>query len=232
MGINLLPTDRKVCSFNCIYCQYGKTLPDDGLSSEIQLPSGSEIIEAVERALKKPRTIDCLTFSGNGEPTMHPEFSEIVHQVKFIRDRLRSATQLAIFSNASRLMDPEVLEAMAFFDAPMMKLDAGDENTFQTINRPEDGLSLNDLVEEMKVIPNLIVQSMLIDGPVSNIWGEPYQNWARLLNELHPQEIHIYSAERPSAEEDVGRVAPERLQQIALHLRERFGLNVLAFWRD
>jgi len=136
LGINLLPTDRKVCSFDCVYCQYGRTTEPTFSPGVDDLPTFSDVVAAVEKALKKPHTIDTLTFSGNGEPTLHPQFPEIVRSIKRLRDDFRPEVKLAVLSNSSRVMDSAIVDALSLLDAPMMKLDAGDEITLREINQP------------------------------------------------------------------------------------------------
>jgi wyosine [tRNA(Phe)-imidazoG37] synthetase (radical SAM superfamily) len=196
-----------------------------------ELPKPPEIYEAVEAALKKPRSLDYLTFSGNGEPTIHPDFPEIVRGVKAIKDKLRPDAKLAILSNSSRVSDPEVAAALRLFDAPIMKLDAGDEETFEKINHPVGGLTIDDVVGGLKRLPLLIIQSVLINGDVTNIRGEAFEHWANRLAELHPRMVQIYSTERPTADANLQCVSPEKLQAIAKTLQEKYQLRVEAYWR-
>ncbi len=151
LGINLLPANRKVCSFDCIYCQYGYTHELLLNPNRSMLPSASDVFAAVEHALKKPRSIDYLTFSGNGEPTIHPDFPEIVRGVKEIKSKLHPDAKLAILSNSSRVTDPEIAAALRLLDAPMMKLDAGDEDTFRAINHPVSSVKISDIVTGLKL---------------------------------------------------------------------------------
>jgi len=232
LGINLHPTSYKACSYDCIYCQYG-LICDSGASPETEdLPTISQVTSAVEKALKKPRSMDFLTFSGNGEPCIHPDFPEIVESVKKITSRLRPDAKLALLSNSSRVMMPEILAAICLFDAPMMKLDAGDEDTFLAINQPVENIHFEEIIDGLKEIPNLIVQSIMIDGAVSNIRGAAYKSWVDILREIIPKEVHIYSSERPTAYEDVVCVSPTKLNKIAEELNNRFGLNVTALWSE
>lgn len=230
LGINLLPIDRKVCSFDCLYCQYNQTNSLTNLAPRESLPSIDEVLNAVEKALKKPRTVDYLTFSGNGEPTIHPDFHQIVEGVKTLRDRFRPNTKLAILSNSSRVLYPDVVAALQLMDAPMMKLDAGDEETFQVINRPVANLHIKEIISGLRLIPNLMVQTMFIQGRVSNVYGDPFDAWVKAVVELRPQKVHIYSTERPTADDAVFNVPPGKLAWIADDLNSRFGLDVAAFW--
>jgi wyosine [tRNA(Phe)-imidazoG37] synthetase (radical SAM superfamily) len=229
-GINLLPVDRKLCSFNCVYCQYGAAKAVEEPYSQFKFPKVDDVLQEVEKALIKPRTIEYLTFSGNGEPTLHPDFVEIVQGVTLLRNRLRPGAKLAILSNSSRVTNPEILSALAQFDKPMMKLDAGDQKTFQSINRPAPRISLNAILECLQQIPKLVIQSMLIDGEFSNVNSETLDKWVAALDHIQPQEIHIYSVARPTADGNVETVSPRKLQRIAFDLNQRYSLPVRAFW--
>lgn len=232
LGINLLPTTYKSCSFDCIYCQYGSTF-DITLSPKIgDLPTTTQVLDSVEKALKKPRTLDTLTFSGNGEPSIHPDFPLIVRCIKDIRDHLKPNAKLAILSNSSSVMNPQVLSTLRLFDAPMMKLDAGDEDTFRAINKPVESIHLEEIINGLKSIPNLIIQSALIDGDISNVKGEAYKSWVAILREIMPTKVHIYSAERPTADDRVICVSPKKLVKIKEELNNQFGLDVEVFWSD
>ena len=232
LGINILPTTQKVCSFNCIYCQYGYTSRYTLKPDPLDLPTISDIIHAVEKALKKPRTIDNLTFSGNGEPTLHPDFPEIVKAVKELRDRFRPSAKLVLLSNASTIINPKINEIFSLIDTPMLKLDAGDEETLRKINQPVASISFHDITVEMKRIRPPVIQSVLIDGAVSNIHNESYEAWAKAVASIHPQIVHIYSTERPTPLTDVKRVSPQILIKIKDDLQTRFDLRVEAFWQE
>ena len=229
LGINLLSVKQKVCSFDCLYCQYGQANPINPLQVEEGFPRIDEILTEVEKALKKPRTIEYLTLSGNGEPTLHPDFPEIVDNLITLRNRLRPSAKLAIFSNASRVDDPHVLSALKLLDWPMMKLDAGDEQSFHAINRPEQSVVFDGIVNGLKRIPNLIIQSLLFDGEISNVRGEAFKAWVRIVIMLNPHEVHIYTVERSTADRRVERVQPYKLQKIAADLRTDYNLPIKAF---
>jgi len=230
LGINLLPTSCKVCSLDCIYCQYGPAKPVLPDRIDKLFPTTDEVLWQVERALKKPRSINYLTFSGNGEPTLHPDFVHIVRGVQSLRNKFRPEVQLAILTNSTGDTQPDVLTALKMMDAPMMKLDAGDEQTFNAINRPAQPEEFWNFVDGLKKIPNLMIQSMLVDGEISNIKGPFFTAWVELLVDLEPHQIHLYSIERPPADERVVPVAPKKLEKIASDLKNNYNLKVNAFW--
>ena len=122
--------------------------------------------------------------------------------------------------------------ALRLFDAPIMKLDAGDEATFEKVNQPVGGLKIDDIVGGLKRLPLLVIQSVLINGDVTNIRGKAFEHWADRLAELHPRMVQIYSTERPTADAGLLCVSPEKLQNIATILQERYHLNVQAYWRN
>jgi wyosine [tRNA(Phe)-imidazoG37] synthetase (radical SAM superfamily) len=191
-----------------------------------------EVFYAIEKALRKPRSMDYLTFSGNGEPTIHPDFPEIVSGVRALLTHYRPDAKLALLSNSSKVSSQAIQEAIRFIDAPMMKLDAGDEATFQAINQPVAGLHLDEVLQGLRALPHLMIQSVLIDGKVSNVRGEAYQAWKATLADLQPETIHIYSTERPTMSGEVERVSPKRLSEIAEELKGQLKLNAQAFWRE
>jgi wyosine [tRNA(Phe)-imidazoG37] synthetase (radical SAM superfamily) len=196
------------------------------------LPKLEEVLEAVEKALLKPRTIDILTFSGNGEPTLHPNFAEIVQGVRKIRDRLRPNVRIGLLSNSSTVSDEKIRGAVVHIDSVMMKLDAGDSGTFHAINRPAEGIQLSEIIKGLKEMTGLVIQSMLIDGQISNISGTAYQSWVDALKEINPSEVHIYSIERLTAENSVVRVGSRKLKQIERNLKDRYSINARAFWSE
>jgi wyosine [tRNA(Phe)-imidazoG37] synthetase (radical SAM superfamily) len=230
LGINLLPLNRKVCSFDCIYCQYGSENVTESRERGVPFPTVSEVLTCVESALRKPRTIDYLTFSGNGEPTLHPEFPDIVKGVLSLRNDLRPQAKLAILSNSSQVNDPEILSALQLLDVPMMKLDAGDEKTFEAINRQAKTVEFAELVNGLKRIKNLVIQSLLIDGVISNTSGDAFDAWVETLVDLQPCEIHIYSIDRPTPVSGILAVNADRLEKIACELQKKYFFPVKAFW--
>jgi wyosine [tRNA(Phe)-imidazoG37] synthetase (radical SAM superfamily) len=230
LGVNLLPTRYKVCSFDCVYCHYGRT-PQATTRPRVQdMPWPDDVVRAVEAALQRYRSIDFITFSGNGEPTLHPAFPEIADRVRALRDRYRPSVRLALFSNASTLGRPDVVESLRHFDAPMMKLDAGDADTFRAIDRPAVDLQWEAIVAGLQAAGAIHTQSVLIGGPATNATGPALDAWMRALNAIRPARVHIYSTEYPVAEAGVARIPPFELERIAQELARRTGLQVDARW--
>ncbi len=230
LGINLLPAWGKVCSFDCIYCQYGRTRVKTLDPAPEGLPTLDEVIAAVETALKSAPDFDNFTFSGNGEATLHPRWPEIVEAVRQLRDRYRPAARLSLLSHSSTVARPAVRATLARLEAPIMKLDAGDEATFAAMGRPAEGISLEAIVAGLAQVPGLIIQSLMLGGTVTNSEGPAFENWLGVLARLKPVRVQIYSTDRPVPEAGVERVPPERLQQIAARAAGETGLEVRAYW--
>jgi len=230
LGINLLPTDYKLCSFDCIYCHYGRTQLKTLHPEAGDFPGLEEVLRAVRDGLAAHPDIDYLTFSGNGEATLHPEFPEIAARVRQIRDELRPGVKLTILSNSSTVHWPGVRAALAGFEAPIMKLDAGDPKTLAGMNRPAQGLTLEDIVAGLCEVPGLIVQSVLVDGVVSNIRGAALEAWIAALAEVRPTRVQIYSTDRPVPDVGVERGPPYTVRRIAGQVEAQAGLRVEAYW--
>jgi wyosine [tRNA(Phe)-imidazoG37] synthetase (radical SAM superfamily) len=230
LGVNLFPARSKICSFDCIYCHYGRTEAKTLFPPEDGLHPAEDVLQAVGEALLAFPQIDYITFSGNGEPTLHPRFSDIVAGVSCLRDELRPGLKLAILSNATGLQFPHVRQALCLFDAPILKLDAGDPATWARINRPAPDARLEQILRGLKQVPGLFVQSVLLDGAVSNISGHAFQAWLSALSRIKPVRVQIYSTDRPVPEARVERVPPAILRRIAREAEARTGLEVTAYW--
>jgi wyosine [tRNA(Phe)-imidazoG37] synthetase (radical SAM superfamily) len=230
LGVNLLPASYKLCSFDCVYCHYGRTQVKTLNPEENVFPSMEKVLNAVETALQGELDFDYLTISGNGEPTLHPNFAEIVFEVRILRDRLRPQVKLAVLSNSSTAHLLIVREALSLVDTPIMKLDAGDEHTLTVVNRPAAGVNLEQILGGLKGLPELVIQSVLIDGIVSNVWGAPYEAWLSALADLDPAWVQIYSIDPPVSEGWVEKVKPVMLQRVAREIEGLTGLQVQACW--
>ena len=229
LGINLLPTARKLCTFDCVYCQYGSTEGESQAEDKERFPPVDTVLGKVEQAISKHAHLHYLTFSGNGEPTLHPHFPEIVAEVRRLRDRLCPRVRLAILSNSSRVSRPEIRRAIEQLDDPIVKLDAGDPSTFAQINRPVSGVKFEEIVAALRTMPGLIIQSMIIAGQPHNAEGEAHEAWLDTIAQLSPQKVQIYSIDRPVPVSELRRVSREVLAQLARNAQERTGIDVRAY---
>jgi len=213
-----------------VYCHYGRTgvltlAPEEGLC-----PGVERVLAMVEEALRTRRDFDYLTFSGNGEPTLHPQFPEIAAGVRRLRDQWQPEVKLAILSNSTTVHLPQVREALALLDVPIMKLDAGDPRTLAAINRPVREVELETIVAGLKGMRGLVVQSVMIGGAVSNVSAEPFEAWVGALAEIRPAWVQIYSTDRPVPEAGVEKVEPAALERMAGEVERRMGMRVQAYW--
>ncbi len=230
LGINLLPGGRKVCTFDCVYCQYGSAKAVSTPGAKTGFPSVETVLDKLEEAIRRQASPpDYLTFSGNGEPTLHPQFPEIAAEVRRLRDRMCPAARLAILSNSTLVHRGEIRQAIAALDDPIMKLDAGDAITLERINRPAAGVAFDKIVDGLAALPRLIIQSMIISGEVANAEGEALEGWLSAIAELSPVKVQVYSTERPVAEAGVHRVSKEALDGLARLAQERTGIPVAAY---
>ncbi len=232
LGINLLPTGYKLCNFNCLYCHYGftKRHTNDASSCISDLPSVEQVRKSLTDWLEgNPQHIDYITFSGNGEPCLHLEFGKMVEVTQKIRDEMVPHAKLAILSNSTCLNRERVLDGLKKLDVRIMKLDCGTEKTFQKINRPCTGVQFEKVVENLKKLEDIIIQSVFVEGRVNNTKEEEIDKWIERLSYIKPREVQIYSIDRPSADEGLSLVGKDKLNQIARKAEEACGILVKVF---
>lgn len=217
LGVNILPTERKVCSFDCLYCQYGYTEAQMVRASvaEVKLPIPAEVAEALMDALPGAGELDSITLAGNGEPTLHPHFRQIVEVVVRQRNRLKPGVQVTILSNSSTVDDMDVRLALSKIDRRIMKLEAGTQTAFEKINRPRPGTLLKKIVEGLARLGLVEIQALFIDGPVSNATPAEIEAWCGHLALIKPVAVQIYTFERVPADATIQQVPPARLQEIS-----------------
>ena len=231
LGINLMPVTYKLCSFNCVYCHYGftDTHTADISKSASDIPTPEEVERALEDWLKKDKKINFITFSGNGEPTLHPDFDEITRRVREIRDRYVPEVQVALLSNSTGLVLPQVKRALSNLDKVFMKLDCGTSGMFQKINRPAEPVKYEDLVENLKTLDGIIIQSVFVGGRVTNTDKDEVGEWIDKIRDITPEGVQIYSLDRPSASSDFEKVDRYVLSKIAEQARQVSGIEVEVF---
>ncbi len=228
LGINLLPLHRKHCSFNCIYCECGWTKPSDG--SEPLFPSRGQVAQFLEKRLislkEAGHAPDSLTYAGNGEPTLHPEFAGIVDDTIALRDRYFRATKVSVLSNASKTGDQGVFNALLKIDNNIQKLDAGSERFFQLVNQPVSDLSLESVVENLKKFNGrVIIQSLFLRGNrngevVDNTGQEEVLLWLDHVIKISPSMVMIYSIDRATPARGLEQVSRPELERIATQVRQ------------
>ncbi|MGB9589661.1 MAG: radical SAM protein [candidate division WOR-3 bacterium] len=231
LGINLMPTGHKVCSFNCVYCQYGITMALTMRPNAAELPSPQDVDRALRDALASVKPPRFITFCGNGEPTLHPNFPEIARLVRLVRDELSPGSEIALLSNSTGLLIPGISIAIdELIDLPIMKLDAGDEDTFALVARPAPGISFESILEGLRGLEgHFVLQTLFLRGAVNNSDGPLLDAWMKRVGELRPRSVQIYSIDRPFPTRGLEIVPPERLGEIAAETNKRTGIEVKTY---
>ncbi len=228
LGINLLPQNGKICNFDCIYCECGWNR--DGLSDR-KLPSAADVREALERKLRSLAAegvgIDSITFSGDGEPTLNPEFPQIIDDTLALRDRYYPGARVSVLSNATRAHIRAVFEALCKVDNPIMKIDAPSDELVARINLPAPGYSLSRVIEALKGFKgDFVLQTMFLKGPLFDSSSpEVLDGWMSIVRELHPREIMVYTIARPTPQQGLEKFSEERMRELVRPLLDE-GFNV------
>jgi len=222
LGLNISPINYKFCSFNCVYCQYGWTVVHslDTTDRFGDFPTPEAFSRALETAIQEDIKIDNITFSGNGEPTLHPQFEELVDIARELKEQYRPQVRIGILSNSSTLSIDKVYKALAKLDFRIMKLDAGDLETFTKLNRPCQGINYETIVNGLKSLEDIILQTMFVSGEIHNISHREIEEWIQRVGEINPLKVQIYSLHRPSADASLQEVVRERLQEIATQVQQ------------
>lgn len=231
LGINLLPTTYKLCPFNCIYCQYGwtKAHTDDATEYADDLSTPDKLEGALGGWLKGSQYIDYITFSGNGEPCLHPQFEQMVDIALKLRNQYAPQARLAILSNSACLSRSNVPEGLKHLDMRIMKLDCGTEETFRRVNRPHKNVRYDEVVENLRNLDDILIQSVFVNGEINNIEDEEIGKWIKRVNYIKPVDVQIYTIDRPSADQSLKLVAKDKLKEIAGKAAGSTGISVKVF---
>jgi len=227
LGVNLLPTDSKVCSFDCIYCECGWT--PKKREQKVVLPARELVRQKMEAKLTEMvqdnELPDVITFAGNGEPTLHPEFEGIIDDTIELRNQFSPNARIAVLSNATMLHKPSVIRALLKVEDNIQKLDSGLEETIRRIDCPASNFKLRDVVENMKLFKGkVIVQTLFLRGTfkgevIDNTTEEELSEWLKLVAEINPSQVMIYTIERDTPAAGLEKVNVEDLEKIASRVR-------------
>ncbi len=228
LGINLLPTTYKYCTFSCIYCECGWT--EKGINDLTDFIPASVILELLEKKLisltEEGITPDSFTLAGNGEPTTHPEFPAIVDGSVLLRDKYFPKARLSVLSNASMNWNPAVFDALKKLDNNIQKIDAGTEEMFQRINQPKIPITLREIVDNLKLFNGKVtVQTLFLRGEfhgvrVDNTTEEEVSAWLELIKEVNPKRVMLYSIERKTPTPTLDKVSKSELARIAARVEK------------
>ena len=228
LGVNLLPTDSKLCSFDCIYCECGWN--PRTREKKAVLHSRDEVRQKMKEKLtdmvKVNELPDVITFAGNGEPTLHPEFEGIIEDTILLRNILAPKARIAVLSNATMLHKSAVISALLLVDDNIQKLDSGNEETIRRIDCPNSNFKLKEVVENLKSFQGkVIIQTMFIQGifqneRIDNTTEEEVEAWLELISEIGPSQVMIYTIDRDTPASGIEKVKIEDLNRIADRVRE------------
>lgn len=234
LGVNLTPNDGKICSFDCLYCEAGFNAQGKGTTG---FPSRAKVKDDLEAKLKAMKEagdpLDVITFSGNGEPTLHPDFAGVIEDTILLRDTYFPEVKISVLSNATRAMRPEVAEALLKVDNNILKLDSAITATMRHLDRPgaADYTSEKAIETIAPFGDKCIVQTMLTRGShdgvtVDNTTTEEIDALIDAYKRIRPSEIMIYSLDRPTPERSLQKVSREELDGIAARISSETGIKV------
>lgn len=226
LGINLLPADGKVCSFDCIYCECGLNMSHRPHTKLPQRAAVRAALEAklVEMAAKGVKP-DAITFAGNGEPTGHPEFAQIVDDVVVLRNRFAPAAKISVLTNAHHILKPEVFAALLRVDNPLLKLDTVDADYIRRVDRPQGRYDLPRLIEQMKAFRGkCMIQTMFLKGTwkgesVDNTAERYVTPWLHTVKAINPELVTIYTIDRETPDKSLAKATHAELDGIAARVR-------------
>ena len=230
LGINLLPEKGKICTFDCIYCECGWN--KDG-RNDTQLPSAEKVRKALETKLQHCLAvnvpIDSITFSGDGEPTINPEFPQIIDDTIRLRNQYYPNSKITVLSNATMVHKPEVFNALRKVDNPTMKIDAPTNELIEKINHPAPGYDIHRVVEALKQFKgDFILQTMFLKSKdFDSSSPEVLNGWMEIVRTLKPREVMVYTIDRPTPEEGLQKFTVEEMRALVLPLiNEGFSIQI------
>ena len=227
LGINLLPADGKACTFDCIYCECGF---NSERRPKRRIPQRHEVADALEMKLAEMKADgalpDVITFAGNGEPTLHPQFNEIIDDTIALRDRYCPDAKVSVLTNATMLSKPTVFEALLKVDNNILKLDTVDTAYIQRVDRPNGRYDVREIIGYMKKFGGkAVIQTMFLKGEVdgvdvNNTVEEYVAPWIEAVKEIAPREVMIYTIDRETPQKGLIKATHEELDRIVKRLTE------------
>ena len=232
LGVNLMPTDAKLCSFDCVYCECGWNQP----VLHPQLPTRQQVREALASNLSPLASspqIDVITFSGNGEPTMHPDFLGIIQDTCVLRDQYCPNAKVSVLSNSTQLGRVEVVQALKLCDNRILKLDSAIDTTMRLIDKPVNPhLTVAQVMEWLQQFDgDFTLQTCFLRGDyhgqvIDNTTSEELAAWYQAVEILHPKQVMIYVIDRATPLQTLEKIPAEQMQAIAKPLLDK-GIEVI-----
>ncbi|HLH31669.1 MAG TPA: radical SAM protein [Terriglobia bacterium] len=231
LGVNPLPAGARLCNFDCIYCECATSAWPLQWELKPDFPTAEQIRDGLIAAAEvfSSTDLDSITIAGNGEPTLAPHLDEIVDVVTECRDRDWPNARTVILTNGTTCHKPSVRAALAKLDCRVVKLDAGTNWTFDELNRPSGKFCMTELVRRISLLPDIVIQSMFVHGPVDNTNAHEVGAWTEWLAQLAPQSVQIYSLDRVPAKSWVRAVPRVELEVIASYVESHAGIPTQVF---
>ena len=230
LGINLLPRRGKICSFDCIYCECGWN--KDGRGDQV-LPTAGEVRAALEEKLaacaREGTPIDSITFSGDGEPTLHPDFPRIIDDTLRLRDTYYPEAKVSVLSNATRVHIPEIAAALRRTDNPILKIDAPTDELVAKIDRPAPGYSLERVIGALRGFQgDFVLQTMFLRSPdFDSSSPGVLEGWMDIVRDLRPRKVMVYTIDRPTPAEGLEKFTAARMRDLVRPLiEEGFDIDI------
>ena len=227
LGVNLLPLHSKVCNFDCIYCECGWNA--DNRTEKPSFNKRDDIRTALENTLSKMQSEgqlpDVITFAGNGEPTIHPEFEGIIDDTIALRDKFAPDAKVSVLSNATQLHREGVIRALRKVDNPILKLDSAIDTTAHLINKPCGNYSVENIIEQLSAFgKEFVLQTMFLRGEyngnhIDNTTESEIMAWLAVVEHLRPRSVMVYSIDRATPCKTLQKVEREELDKIAERVR-------------
>lgn len=224
LGVELMPLEHKLCTFNCVYCECGW----NERVSHPQLPTREEVRAALEAKLKEGLALDVITFSGNGEPTLHPDFLGIIQDTIALRDQYCPQAKVSVLSNSTQLGRSDVVQALRCCDNRILKLDAGTDTMMRRIDLPvNEHLTVAQVINWLQQFDgDFTLQTCFLRGEhegyrIDNTTHEELEAWYKAVEVLHPKQLMIYVIDRKTPEEHLEKIPREEMERIAAPLREK-----------
>ncbi len=230
LGVNLMPTDAKLCTFDCVYCECGWNQP----ILHPQLPTREQVRKELESQLSAlNHQLDVITFSGNGEPTMHPDFFGIIQDTCTLRDKYCPQAKVSVLSNSTQLGRSDVVEALKLCDNRILKLDSAVDATMRLIDRPVNPhLTVSQLMKWLQQFDgDFTLQTCFLRGKnqnliIDNTTPEELQAWYQAVDRLAPKQVMIYVIDRATPLKTLEKIPAIEMHQIAQPLRDK-GIDVI-----
>ncbi len=228
LGINLLPLKGKICSFDCVYCECGWN--SEG-RSDSKIPTMEQVLEALRNKLDECQRdnipVDSITFSGNGEPTLHPDFAEIIDYTVALRDEFFPKAVISVLSNATMLGRPGIKEALRKVDNPILKLDGVNKDYVTLIDRPQNpNYSISEVISNLEWFEgDFILQTMFLRGVVNGVEVDSMRSdllvgWQKMVLSLRPREVMLYTLDRKPPLSTLEKVSVKEMERAAEPLKK------------